>query len=374
VALAHHWLVAMRGGEKVLEQICRLFPGAPIHTLVARLEKLSGQLQSHPIHTSWLQRIPGGSRHYKKLLPLFPTAVSSLRIEGDYELILSSDASLIKGLQYPSQSLHVCYCHSPPRYLWDMMEEYQNSAEMGGMAGRALFNSIAPMVRDFDLQAAKKVDHFIANSQFVRERIARYYKREAMVIHPPVDIDSFSLAENEPEDFYLVVSQLVPYKRIELAVQAFTKLKKRLIVIGEGSERPRLEKIAGPTIQFLGHQPFQTVRDYFRRCRALVFPGIEDFGITLLEAQACGRAVVAFRKGGALETIRERVTGLFFDEPSTDALASAIEALELNPLNPMECRSNAEGFGPDRFRRQLSGFLTQVLRGNQPPAETVPLN
>jgi len=254
-----------------------------------------------------------------------------------------------------------------------MRDAYQNSAEMGGAAGRALFNSIAPMVREFDLQAAKKVDYFIANSQFVKERIARCYQREATVINPPVDLDSFPLAQKEPEDFYLVVSQLVPYKRIELAVQAFTKLKKKLIVIGEGSERLRLEKIAGSTIQFLGHQPFHTVRDYYQRCRALIFPGIEDFGITVLEAQACGRAVIAFRKGGALETIREKISGVFFDEPSCDALATAVETLERSALDSMECRRNAERFGQDKFRRQLSGFLAQVLVGNRPAREPVPL-
>ena len=249
VALAHHWMVSMRGGEKVLEQIGGMFPGAPIYTLVANPSRLSAALQSHPIRTSLLQRLPGAARHYKKMLPFFPEAVGALRVSPPVDLIVSSDASVIKGLAYPEGTPHVCYCHSPPRYLWDMQEDYRQSAEVGGRAGRFVFNRVAPRVREFDRRAAERVTHFIANSEFVRERIRISYGRESVIIYPPVALESFTMATTEPEDFDLVVSQLVPYKRIDVAVAAFTRLGRRLVIIGEGSEREKLEAMAGANHQ-----------------------------------------------------------------------------------------------------------------------------
>ena len=234
VALAHHWLVGMRGGEKVLEQICQVLPRAPIYTLVAQPAKLSPILREHPIHTSWLQRVPGGAKQYKKLLPLFPRAVSSLRVKDPVDLVVSSDASVIKGLDIPPGVPHICYCHSPPRYLWDLQKDYTTSSEVGGPLGRALFNGVVPYVREFDRQAAGRVTHFIANSNFVRDRIMTCYGRKSDVIHPPVCLDEFEISPDRPDDFYLVVSQLVPYKRIDLAVAAFTRLNRKLVVIGEG--------------------------------------------------------------------------------------------------------------------------------------------
>lgn len=360
VALAHHWLVGMRGGEKVLEQICAVLPGATIYTLVAQPEKLSAALRSHPIHTSWLQRLPGGTRHYRKLLPLFPAAVSSLKVEGPVDVVVSSDASVIKGLSIPEGMPHICYCHSPPRYLWDLQEDYAGSAETGGALGQALFRRVVPYVREFDRQAAARVTHFIANSEFVRQRIRDFYGREAEVIHPPVELNEYTPSGLPPEDFHLVVSQLVPYKRIDLAIMAFNRLRRKLVVIGEGSERARLEKMAGPTITFLGAQPTPILRDHYQRCRALVFPGVEDFGITPLEAQACGRPVIAYRAGGALETVREHVTGLFFDAPMGESLAEAVEQLDRMELDPAECRRGAERFSPENFRIKFENFFIKV--------------
>jgi glycosyltransferase involved in cell wall biosynthesis len=363
VALAHHWLVGMRGGEKVLEQICTLHPGAPIYTLVANPAKLSAQLQAHPIVTSRLQRIPGAARHYKKMLPLFPWAIGALKVKGPVDLVISSDAAVIKGLDCDGVP-HVCYCHSPPRYLWDLQQDYTESAETGGAAGRLLFNAVVPYVREFDRQAAQRVTHFIANSAFVRQRIQAHYGRESEIIYPPVALDDFAVAREKPDDFYVVVSQLVPYKRIDVAVQAFNALKKTLIVIGEGSERARLEKMAGPTVKFLGSQPFPVLREHFRKCRALIFPGIEDFGITPLEAQASGRPVLAYRAGGVLETIQEGVTGLFFSHQTAESLVEAVEKFESGPapFRPEDCRASAERFGPDRFRVNFSDFLARQLR------------
>ena len=361
VALAHHWLVSMRGGEKVLEQICQLFPRAPIHTLVANPARVSAELRNHPIRTSPLQRLPGAARHYKKLLPLFPWAVGSLKVAGPVDLIVSSDASVIKGLSYPEGIPQVCYCHSPPRYLWDMQEDYNQSSEVGGPIGRMVFNRVVPYVREFDRRAAQRVTHFIANSDFVRKRIKAHYGRESEIIYPPVALQEFEVVREAPEDFYLVVSQLVPYKRIDVAVEAFRRLKKKLVVIGEGSERARLEKIGGPDIEFLGSQPGPVLRDHFRRCRALVFPGIEDFGITPLEAQASGRPVLAYREGGVLETIRDGVTGLFFDHQTPESLMETVEKFEAagNPFSPDDCRASAERFAPEQFRARFSDYLAR---------------
>ncbi len=355
----------MRGGEKVLEEICRLFPGAPIHTLVAKPERLSPLLQGHPIRTSWLQRLPGGAGHYKKLLPLFPEAIAALRVEAPVDLVLSSDASVIKGLSYPEGTPHVCYCHSPPRYLWDLQDEYMQSADAGGALGRALFRAITPRVREFDQLAAGRVTHFIANSAFVQERIRRCYGRESTVIHPPVALESFTLADGPPEDFHLVVSQLTPYKRIDVAVEAFNRLGTPLVIIGEGSERPRLEAMARPNITFLGSQPFSVLRDHYRRCRALVFPGIEDFGITPLEAQASGRPVLAYGKGGVLESTLDGETGLFFTEQTPESLIDAVLRLHqmADRIDPQACRAQAECFAPVKFRQRMRDFLRKTFPG-----------
>ena len=365
IALAHHWLVGMRGGEKVLEQISRLCPRAPIYTLVADPARLSPQLRGHPIHTSWLQRLPGGARHYKKLLPFFPSALSRLRVAPPVDLVLSSDASLIKGLAFPEGAPHVCYCHSPPRYLWDLQGDYMESSDAGGALGRAVFRRVTPALRDFDRRAADRVTHFIANSTFVQERIRSYYGRESTVIHPPVALDDFVPSGREPEDFHLIVSQLTPYKRVDLAVEAFNRLGRRLVVIGEGSELPRLRRLAKANISFLGSQPFAVLREHYQKCRALIFPGIEDFGITPLEAQASGRPVIAYGVGGVLETVLDGTTGLFFHEATPESLLAAVESFEAKPgrFEPAACRDRAAQFTPERFRARLTGYLREAFPG-----------
>jgi glycosyltransferase involved in cell wall biosynthesis len=244
-----------------------------------------------------------------------------------------------------------------------LQEDYTRSSEAGGPLGRALFNRVVPYVREFDRRAAQRVTHFIANSSFVRDRILAYYGRESEVIHPPVYLDEFEISSTGPDDFFLVVSQLVPYKRIDLAVSAFNRLKKKLIIIGEGSERGRLENAAGRHITFLGSQPQSILRDHYRRCRALIFPGIEDFGITPLEAQASGRPVLAYRAGGALETIQEDSTGIFFAAQTAESLIAAVEAFEAKKdgFNPADCRRNAERFGADRFRSHFGDYLARLL-------------
>lgn len=359
VQLTHHWLVGMRGGEKVLEALAALFPEAPIHTLVARKEVLSAGLQARQIVPSALQRIPGAHHHYTKMLPVFPWALRSIRIPKQTQLVLCSDASVIKGAPVPAGAKLVCYCHSPPRYLWDMQEEYAKQSSGLGPLGRLAFRLIVPYVREVDRRAAQRVDHFIANSTFVQERIKKCYGHESTVIHPPVDLDSFTPSGQPPEDFYLVVSQLVPYKRIDVAVQAFNRLGKRLVVIGKGSELESLKAQAGRNIEILGGQPWSVVLDYFHRCRAFVFPGIEDFGITPLEAMASGRPVIAFAQGGVLETVIDGETGLFFYEQTAEALADAINRFELllDPMHPDQCREQAAQFSVQRFQTETTRFL-----------------
>jgi glycosyltransferase involved in cell wall biosynthesis len=361
-ALAHHWLVGMRGGEKVLEQIGQLFPQAPIYTLVANPEKLSPELRSHRIIESPLQYLPVATQHYKKLLPFFPAAFHGLRVEGNPGLLLTSDASVTKGLSYDPDVAHVCYCHSPPRYLWGMQDTYlKHTAGLGAMQ-KTVFKSITPYVRRFDYEAAQKVTHFIANSRFVQRRIRACYGREAKVINPPVDVAAFDW-QQPTEDFYLVVSELVPYKRIDVAVDAFNRLGKRLVIIGAGTELEKLKARAKSNITFLGRQPFSVLKEHYETCRAFIFPGIEDFGITPLESQAAGRPVIALRAGGALETVTHGETGVFFDEQTPQSLAEAVLIFEKNAdyFSGAVCRKNAERYAPEHFRAQLKRFLSKRL-------------
>ena len=352
--LAHHWLVGMRGGEKVLEQFGALFPDAPIYTLVADPPRLSPSLRRHRINVSWFGRLPGATRLYKQALPLFPLIVGTQRVRENARLVLSSDASLTKGLRVRPGAAHVCYCHSPPRYLWDQQEAYARAA---GPA-MALLRRITPALRRWDRAAAQRVDHFIANSRFVQERIRSAYGRESTVIHPPVATQDFA-SVSMPDDFYLVVSQLVPYKRVDLAVTAFNRSGRRLVVIGDGPELPALRRQARANVEFRGPQPFAVLREHYARCRALIFPGVEDFGITPLEAQASGRPVIAYGVGGVLETVRPGKTGIFFARQDAASLLAAIEAFESQNWESAACRDHAARFGEERFRREILAFLDE---------------
>jgi len=357
ISLAHHWLIGMRGGERVLEQASLLFPKAPIYTLVASLEKISERLRSHRIVTSPLQWIPGSARHYKKFLPFFRFAIPQLRVSPGTRFVFSSDAALIKGLSVPPGVPHVCYCHSPPRYLWDLHDTYLTGSSDLGRMGRLLFRWIAPSARNFDLVAASKVTRFIANSNFVRERIQRIYGRESVVIHPPVSVDDFDPTRAR-KDFYLLVSELTPYKRIDLAVEAFRRGGRKLVIIGDGSELASLRRKAPANVVFLGRQPFDVLKEHLETCRAFIFPGIEDFGIAPCEAQAAGAPVIAYGVGGALETVKDGVTGIFFHEQTEEAMVAALERFEaLPPFSPAACRRNVEHLRPAEFRRAIRNYL-----------------
>ena len=341
----------------MLEQLCLLFPQAPIYTVVSNRAKLSDTIRAHPIHESFLPRLPQGPRRYKTLLPLFPLAVGNLRVDPKTDFLFSTDASVLKGLSYPKHTPHVCYCHSPPRYLWELQETYIRQTGGLGRVGRAVFGVVTPYVREFDRKAAQRVTHFIANSRFVQQRIQSAYGRESEVIYPPVDVGVFE-AGRPAEDFYLIVTELVAYKRVDLAIDAFNRLGKKLVILGDGPEGAALRARAKPNIEFLGRQPFATLRDRFERCRAFIYPQIEDFGITAVEAQAAGRPVIAFRQGGALETVIEGTTGLFFDEQTAESLAGCVEKFEGMSFSAETCRENAERFRPEAFREAIRGFLT----------------
>ena len=366
VAIVHYWFVRLRGGERVLEVLANMFPQADIFTLVLDRKALPPSLRSRKITTSFLQKIPGMTRHYKKFLLLFPLALEQFNLD-EYDLVISSESGPAKGVLTRPHTCHVCYCHTPLRYVWDMYHQYRSSAP-GGALGRAFYSIVANYVRQWDYVASARVDYYVASSHNAASRIAKYYCREAEVIHPPVNISSFAIGTNA-EDFYLVVSPLVAYKRVDLAISACNAMKRRLIVIGQGEAMRALQQTAGPTITFLGYQPDDVVREHYRRCRAFIFPSEEDIGLTPIEAQACGRPVIAFGCGGALETVigglptssfaPESSTGVFFAEQSAESLADAIrffESIETH-FSPAFIRRNAERFDVSHFKSQMGAFI-----------------
>ncbi|MEN3794744.1 glycosyltransferase [Fulvimarina sp. MAC3] len=346
----------MRGGEKVVEDLCRIFPDADIFTLVVNPEKLSPLLRERRITTSFLQRIPGARRHYQKLLPMMPFAVEQFDLQ-DYDLVISSESGPAKGILPRPDALHLCYCHSPMRYVWDHYHVYRNKLNA---VGRLAMSLTAPALRVWDVTTAARVDHFIANSAHVARRISRYYNRPATVVHPPVAVDDFEVAE-ATEDFYLCAGQLTPYKRVDLAVEACSLTGRRLVVIGEGEEMKRLKTIAGPTVEFLGYQPFPVLKSHLARCRALLFPGEEDFGILPVEAMASGRPVVAYASGGALDTVVDESVGVHFHDQTVNAVIEALDAFEAGAdrFEPMFIRAHSERFSRARFRDQITQFVRE---------------
>jgi glycosyltransferase involved in cell wall biosynthesis len=360
VAIVHYWLVNMRGGERVVEQLCKLFPQADIFTLVCAPQNLSPALRSHDIQTSFLNRIPGAQRHYKKFLPLMPFALESFDLQ-KYDLVISSESGPAKGVITRPDAIHICYCHSPMRYIWDHYHLYRQ--EQGAIT-RALMALMTPPLRVWDVTTAARVDTFVANSEYVAKRIRRFYNRSATVIYPPVATQDFSPAA-DTEDFYLCAGHIVPYKKIDLAVRAFSRSGKRLVVIGDGEKLQQLKKIAGPTVSVLGHQPFEVFRDHLEKCRALIFPGEEDFGIVPVEAMASGRPVIAFDAGGARETVSSDCVGVRFAEQTEDCLIDAVEKFEVldreGHFQPDLIVRHAETFSVERFLDRMTNLINQHL-------------
>ncbi|MFA6235252.1 MAG: glycosyltransferase, partial [Bacteroidota bacterium] len=338
VALVHDWLTGMRGGEKCLEVLCELYPDAPIHTLVAFPEKVSEIIRGHTIHTSFLQHLPSVEKRYRHYLPLFPSAIERFDLRG-FDLVLSSSHAVAKGVRVPSNALHISYVHTPMRYVWDMFDQYFNRDTVGSTQ-LALIRLVAKRIRRWDVRTAARVHHFIANSRYVAERIQRIYGRSATVIYPPVETSRFTVSSVD-DGSYLVVSALVPYKRVDLAVIAANRAGIRLRIIGDGPERARLEAIAGPTIRFEGWLPDAEIERAYAQCHALLFPGEEDFGIVPVEAMASGKPVIAFGKGGALETVIEGLSGVHFPEQSPESLLEALTRFEHLRFDARDIRSHA---------------------------------
>ena len=356
IAVFHDNFAQMGGAEKVAEEIYNLLPGARLHSTVAIPEILSRGLQQTKIKTSWMQHLPGLRRHFRHYFLFYPFAVESVDLSG-YDLIVSSCFGYAKGIRKRKDAIHVCYCHTPMRWVW-RYADYSERAGFGRLS-RRLLPLLLSVLKRWDLRAARRPDYFIANSETVAKRIKTFYGRDSIVIPPPIDVSRF---EPDPvqEDYYLVLSRLVPYKRIDLAVKACTKLKRKLLVIGDGPDRARLEKVAGPSIRFLGRQPDEAVARHAARCRALLFPGEEDFGMTPLEVNASGRPVIAFRAGGALETVAEGRTGIFFDKPETESLMQAIKDFESQSWNAGELRAHAAKFDRAVFASRLTDYLQTV--------------
>jgi glycosyltransferase involved in cell wall biosynthesis len=355
----------MRGGEKVLEAILNLFPDADVFTHVYVPESVSPDIYKHNVRTSFIQNLPFASKAYKKYLPLMPLALEQLDLR-EYDLVISSESGPAKGVLTGANTLHVCYCHTPMRYLWDF---YQNYLEESGMITRMTFRIFAPLLRIWDTLTAQRVDFFVANSHNVARRIAKHYHRFAEVIYPPVDVQSFAPSRKTypvPKDYYLCVGQLVAYKRVDLAVQACNCLRKQLVVIGDGPEQKKLKTMAGSTVTFLGRQDDTSLRRYMQCCRALLFPGEEDFGIVPVEALAAGRPVIAFGRGGVLETVRHGHTGILFPTQDTLSLCSAIKTLEsgLHNFEPTTLTKEVERFSCKRFQSHFSRFLEDCLHKN----------
>lgn len=358
VAIVHYWLVSMRGGEKVIESICDLFPEADIFTHVYDPLVISKKIKAHKIKTSFIQNLPFARRYYQSYLPFMPLALEQLDLRG-YDLVISSESGPAKGVITDPDSLHVCYCHSPMRYLWDMYHDYR---ERAGFFKRLLMPVLTHKLRQWDCVSASRVDEFISNSGFVRKRINKFYRRDAHVIYPPVSVSEFGISE-KVENYYLMAGQLTHYKQPQLAIEVFNKLNRPLIVIGEGELTKELKKMANDNISFLGKLPFSVMRDYFAKCKALIFPGTEDFGIIPVEVMASGRPVIAYKKGGAEETIIEHQTGMFFHEQSSSALYDAVVAFEKisDSFSQARIREHAEQFSEDRFKNELGQFINLKL-------------
>ena len=358
VALVHYWLVGMRGGERVLEALCRMFPDADIYTHVVVPENLSETIRRHRITETFIARLPFARRGgYKRYLPLMPLALEALDLTG-YDLIISNEAGPAKGIVPAPGAVHINYCCSPMRYIWDQYHIYRDQA---GLVTRLMMPLFAHYLRIWDATAAMRVDHFLADSQHVANRIRKYYRRDADVVYPPVMTDAFMpVPPSERGDYYLWCGELAKYKRPDIAIDAFNASGRPLIVIGDGEERATVEKRAKANIHFLGKAPFEVLQHYVPRCRALIFPGEEDFGIVPLEAQAAGRPVIALGRGGALETVIEGKTGFFFQKPNADALNSVIDAFEASGLEhdcEQAARENALRFSEAAFRGGVRAAL-----------------
>jgi glycosyltransferase involved in cell wall biosynthesis len=350
VAIVHDWLTGYAGADRVVDQLEQTFPGAPIYTLVYDKSKFPKHFQKYDVRTTYIQKIPFATKLYKNFLTLMPGAFEALDLT-EYDLVISSCSSCSKGIITRPDAVHICYCHTPTRYLWDFYYTYLQNA---GWLKRHLMPHMIHKMRIWDKCAADRVDYFIANSNFVAQRIKKYYRRDAVTIYPPVHINEYPIVE-QPDDYYLVVGRFTWYKRIDLAVAACTKLNKRLIVVGSGEEEKKLRAMAGPTVEFKGKLSDEEIKGLYSHAKAFLFPGEEDFGITPVEAMSAGCPVLAYGRGGATETVQNEKTGLFCDEQTVESLTKCIEQFEHDGVayNRTEIREYSRLFSQQRFREEI---------------------
>lgn len=357
IALVHDYLLHLGGAERVLKALSEIFPKAPIYTILYDEKKCGEIFPKEKIITSSLQKLPGLLRkNHKYLLPLIPRAVEEWDFKGA-DLVISSNSAFAHGIITPSQTRHICYFHSPMRFAWDWTNEYIKEQKVC-LLKRIAIAHILKKIRIWDQAAVDRADLFIANSKTVQNRITKYYRRDSTVVYPPVDISRFKIGKTS-EDYFLIISNLTPFKRVDLAIQLFNKIRRRLVVIGDGPQKEFLQNIAGNTIDFLGFKDDKTTTEYLMNCRALIFPGEDDFGITPVEAMACGKPVLAFGRGGAKETVIEGVTGEFFNEPTIASMEDALARLMLNERNysPLKCRRRANDFSKEIFIDRIKNIV-----------------
>ncbi|MGQ3058005.1 MAG: glycosyltransferase [Nevskia sp.] len=355
IAIVHYWIMSWRGGEKVLEALVKRFPNADVYTHVYDPEVVAASpLAGKTLRTTFIHRLPFAKRLYQKYLPLMPIALEQLDLSG-YDLVISTESGPAKGVIVPPETAHICYCFTPMRYVWDMYHEYL--AHVGWFT-RLMMRPLIHYLRLWDRLSADRVDHFLADSAFVARRINKFYRREAEVLYPPIEIDEFQQSELH-EGFYLIVGALVRYKKADLAVRAFNRLGLPLVVIGDGELYDEIQAMAGPNIKVLGRQSRTVILDHYRRCKALLFPGVEDFGIVPLEAMASGKPVIAYARGGALETVIDGITGLHFHAQTEDSLIAAVQRIEDGEIRFQAdaIRSHAARFDIAHFNEQLTRFI-----------------
>jgi glycosyltransferase involved in cell wall biosynthesis len=350
----------MRGGERVLEALCELHPDADIFTLCHIRGSVSSAIERHRIATSFVQRLPLAAAYYRQYLPLFPLAIEQFDLD-PYELVISSSHCAAKAVVPPGRARHICYCHSPMRYAWDQFEAYFGPARVGRLAHRWVYRPMMARLARWDAATATRVDRFVANSAHVAARIRRYYNREATIVYPPVDTVFFQPVDIPPGTHFLIVSALVPYKRVELAMEACERVGAGLRIIGDGPDRQRLEARAARNVEFLGRLSDEDVRDEYRKALAVILPGEEDFGIVPVEAHACGRPVVALARGGAMETVVDGDNGVLFGEPAAGALVTALERAANRRFDPKRIRASAERFTRERHLQRMRAVIDETL-------------
>ncbi len=360
VAIIQEWLVTVGGSDKVVKAIADIFPNADIYTLVAKKEVCEELgINWNKVHTSFIQKMPFGIKKYRSYLPLFPFAVEQFDLRG-YDVIISSSHCVAKGVLTKADQLHICYCHSPIRYVWDMYNEYLEETNLTKGFKSWLVRYLLHRIRKWDMLSSFRVDYYISNSNYVAQRIKETYRREATTIHPNIDISHFELCEQK-EDFYLASSRLVAYKKIDIIIEAFNRMPdKKLIVIGGGPNLKKYQELAKENVTVMGYQPFNTLKEKMQKAKAFIFAADEDFGMIPIEAEACGTPVIAYGHGGSLETVSKGKTGLFFHEQSPESIIKAVEDFESMgkvPFDYKSCRKWAEGFSEERFKKEIKDFV-----------------